>query len=80
VERAFDPADRRMINIRITARGLAALEDRALIERSTLGERIRALAPQEQRQLAALLETIIGDGTFASAPAPETADAIEEAR
>src|SRR5947209_19853691 len=26
VERAFDPVDRRVINIRVTARGLAALE------------------------------------------------------
>lgn len=75
VERAFDPVDRRMINIRITARGLAALEDRALIERSAIGARIRALAPEQQRQLADLLEAIIGDGTFASAmDAAETAE------
>ena len=80
VERAFDPTDRRMINIRITTRGLAALEDRALMERSTLSTRIRTLAPEQQRQLTALLEQIIGDGTFASAPAPETADAMEATR
>jgi DNA-binding MarR family transcriptional regulator len=80
IERAFDPVDRRIINIRITARGLAALEARALIEGSTLGERIRALAPEQQRQLATLLEQIIGNGVFASAPAPETADAMQETR
>jgi DNA-binding MarR family transcriptional regulator len=80
VERAFDPVDRRMINIRITARGLAALEDRALIERSTIGERIRALAPGQQQLLAALLEAIIGDGTFAGPSAAETAGAMQEAR
>jgi hypothetical protein len=69
-----------MINIRITTRGLAALEDRALMDRSTLGERIRALTPEQQRQLATLLEQIIGNGTFASVPTPETAETAQTAR
>jgi DNA-binding MarR family transcriptional regulator len=80
VERDVDRVDRRMINIRVTTRGLAALEDRALIDRSTIGERIRALTPEQQQQLADLLEQIMGDGAFTSAPAQETADAMPAER
>src|SRR5690349_7263573 len=43
IERVYDAADRRMINIRVTPRGLAAFEDRALLDESVVGERIRAL-------------------------------------
>lgn len=67
IERVSDAVDRRMINIRVTPRGLAALEDRALLDESVVGKRIRALAPEEQRLLAELLEHVVGDGTT---PAP----------
>lgn len=62
IERVYDAVDRRMIHIRVTPRGLAALEDRALIDESLVGDRIRALAPEEQRLLADLLERVVGDG------------------
>jgi len=78
VERVYDAADRRMINIRVTPRGLAALEDRALVDQSVVGKRIRALAPEEQCLLASLLERVVGDGTpMTHAPArdPEPARA-----
>jgi len=65
IERVYDTVDRRMINVRVTPRGLTALEDRALIDESRVGGRIRALAPEEQRLLADLLERVVGD----SAPA-----------
>jgi DNA-binding MarR family transcriptional regulator len=71
IERAFDAADRRIIKIGVTPRGLAALADRELVDRSVAGKRIRALAPAEQRQLADLLERVVGDGSMASAPASE---------
>jgi hypothetical protein len=58
-----------MINIRVTPRGLAALEDRALVVESVVGTRIRAPAPEEQRLLADLLEHVVGDGTSPT-PAP----------
>lgn len=61
IERAYDAVDRRMINIRVTPRGLAALEDRALLDESVVGKRIRALAPEEQHLLADLLEHLVGD-------------------
>lgn len=67
IERVSDAVDRRMINIRVTPRGLAALEDRALLDESVVGKRIRALASEEQRLLADLLEHVVGDGTK---PAP----------
>ncbi|HEY8293171.1 MAG TPA: MarR family transcriptional regulator [Thermomicrobiales bacterium] len=70
IERVSDAADRRMINIRVTPRGLAALEDRALLDESIVGKRIRALAPEEQRLLADLLEHVVGDHTTAT-PARE---------
>ncbi len=63
IERVYDTTDRRMINIRVTPRGLAALEDRALVDESVIGKRIRALAPDEQCLLADLLERVVGDGT-----------------
>ncbi len=78
IERVYDAADRRTINIRVTPRGLAALEDRALLDESVVGERIRALAPEEQRLLADLLEHVVGDGamaTTATAREPEPARA-----
>jgi hypothetical protein len=63
-----------MINIAVTPRGLAALADRDLVDGSVAGTRIRALAPAEQRQLADLLERVVGDGAMtakeASAPEP----------
>jgi len=65
VERVFDTVDRRTINISVTPRGLAALEDRSLLDESAIGHRIRALAPEEQRQLADLLERVVGDGAMA---------------
>ncbi len=72
IERAFDPADRRVIHIRLTPRGRTALEDRALIDESTAGSRIRALAPEEQRLLADLLEHVVGDASeILPAPACE---------
>ena len=72
IARAFDTADRRSINIGITPQGLAALEDRTLVDESTIGAHIRALAPDEQRQLADLLERVVGDGTtVVAAPAAE---------
>ena len=71
IERAFDAADRRTINVGVTPRGLAALEDRTLVDESAIGGRIRALAPGEQRQLADLLERVVGDGAMTPAPARE---------
>jgi DNA-binding MarR family transcriptional regulator len=74
IERTYDTIDRRMINIAVTPRGLAALADRDLVDGSVAGTRIRALAPAEQRQLADLLERVVGDGAMtakeASAPEP----------
>ena len=78
IERVYDAADRRMTNIRVTPRGLAALEDRALVDESVVGNRIRALAPEEQRLLADLLERVVGDRTpttTATAREPEPARA-----
>ena len=73
IERVSDAVDRRMINIRVTPRGLAALEDRALLDESVVGKRIRALAPEEQRLLADLLEHVVGDGATTTAREPEPA-------
>ncbi|MCA1668651.1 MAG: MarR family transcriptional regulator [Thermomicrobia bacterium] len=75
IERTFDTADRRTIRIGVTPRGLAALEDRTLVDESAVGERIRALAPEEQSLLADLLERVVGDGAIAAARAPEPARA-----
>jgi DNA-binding MarR family transcriptional regulator len=71
IERTFDTVDRRMINIAVTPRGLAALADRELVDRSVVGKRIRALAPTEQCLLADLLEHLVGDGGRTTAPAAE---------
>lgn len=71
IERVSDTVDRRMINIRVTPRGLAALEDRALVDESIIGKRIRALSSEEQRLLADLLERVVGDGTATTPAARE---------
>lgn len=72
IERVSDAVDRRMVNIRVTPRGLAALEDRALVDESVVGNRIRALSPEEQRLLADLLERVVSDD------APMTTHAARE--
>ncbi len=71
IERVSDAVDRRMINIRVTPRGLAALEDRVLLDESIVGKRIRALAPEEQRLLAHLLAHLVDDGATTTAREPE---------
>lgn len=70
IERVYEAVDRRMIHIRVTPRGLAALEDRALVDESVAGNRIRALSPEEQHLLADLLERVVADHSVpAAAPA-----------
>lgn len=71
IERVSDAVDRRMINIRVTPRGLAALEDRALLDESIVGKRIRALAPEEQRLLTHLLAHLVDDGATTTTREPE---------
>jgi DNA-binding MarR family transcriptional regulator len=75
IERVFDTVDRRTINIGVTPRGLAALEDRSLLDESAIGRSIRALAPDEQRQLADLLERIVSDDGTTVASGRESAPA-----
>lgn len=59
VERVLDKIDRRMIRIRVTSRGLMALRDCRLLSSSVIGRHLEALSPEQQRQLADLLELII---------------------
>ncbi len=71
IERTFGKSDRRTIDVRITPRGLTALEDSTLFRESDIGQRIAVLPESEQRQLADLLERL--DGEAASvAPEPVT--------
>ena len=73
IERAFGNADRRTIAVRLTPRGLTALEDRALYRESAIGHRITALSEEQQRQLAELLEQLIEDDAPHGRRAPEPA-------
>lgn len=59
VERVLDRSDRRVVKVRATTRGVAALQDRALLSDGTIGERIKALSVAQQGQLAELLELLI---------------------
>lgn len=59
VERVLDRSDRRVVKVRATARGTAALQDCALLFDGTIGERVKALSVAQQGQLAELLELVI---------------------
>ena len=61
-ERTVHPTDRRTTLVQIAAAGLAILDDRALFRQGTMAERIAALSPTQQRQLADLLELVTGNG------------------
>lgn len=60
VERVTSATDRRSTLVRLTARGLAALEDRAIYREGPLSHRIEQLSEAQQGQLADLLELLIG--------------------
>ncbi|HET8629203.1 MAG TPA: MarR family transcriptional regulator [Thermomicrobiales bacterium] len=78
VERVADTADRRLTRVRLMARGLAALRDCQLLAGSIIGRRVEALAPEQQRQLADLLEEVLDTAAPASpasgSVAPVTGD------
>src|SRR5205814_6124703 len=59
MERITSPTDRRSTLVRITARGLAALEDRAIFRQGPIAQRIEQLSEAEQGQLADLLDILI---------------------
>lgn len=61
VERVLDRSDRRMVKVRLTERGDAALRDCALLSEGTIGARIRMLSCAQQAQLAELLEAVIAE-------------------
>ncbi len=61
-ERVTHPTDRRTTLVRVAAGGLAILDDRALFRQGPIAERIDALEPTQQRQLADLLELLTGNG------------------
>lgn len=77
VVRVPDRCDRRVITVQITPHGLAALEDRTLFDRNALRDRIRSLAPDNQRFLADLLEEVIGEHTHTEASRRAVDDAAE---
>src|SRR6476469_3425021 len=58
MERITSPTDRRSTLVRITARGVAALEDRAIFRQGPIAQRIEQLSEAEQAHLADLLELI----------------------
>jgi len=60
-ERLVHPTDRRTTLVQVAAGGLAILDDRALFRQGRIAERIDALAPTQQRQLADLLELLTGN-------------------
>lgn len=70
-ERVTSATDRRSTLVRITARGLAALEDRAIYREGPLSRRIEQLTEAQQGQLADLLELLIGPDAPRAAQ-PET--------
>lgn len=61
-ERVTHPTDRRTTLVRVAPGGLAILDDRALFHQGPIAERIDALGPTRQRQLADLLELLTGNG------------------
>ncbi len=75
-ERLVHPTDRRTTLVRIAARGLAILDDRALFRQGPIAERIDALEPTQQRQLAELLELLTGND---DTPAPEPMMSAQDA-
>jgi len=75
--REASTTDRRVTYVAITVRGRHALEDRALFDDSTVGQRIAALTPEQQRQFADLIEVITGttvsDAPLGATPEPALA-------
>lgn len=61
-ERVTHPTDRRTTLVQIAPGGLAILEDRALFRQGPIATNVDALDPAQQRQLADLLELVIGTG------------------
>jgi len=59
VRRRSHERDRRSTTVQLTELGRQALEDRALLRESLPGKAILALAPQEQEQLAEVLEKLL---------------------
>lgn len=59
MERITSPTDRRSILVQLTARGRAALEDRAIFRQGQIAQRIERLPDAEQGKLADLLELLI---------------------
>jgi len=75
-ERVTHPTDRRTTLVQVAAGGVAILDDRALFRQGLIAERIAALGPTQQRQLADLLELLTGDD---DGPPPATVASAADA-
>lgn len=59
IERTHGEADRRRVTVRLTARGLDAVESQARDEEATELRALGALSPREREQLAHLLRKVV---------------------